>query len=311
MGRRRRHVVACGSARHRRRPRRPSTARAVISAVGQLNRPTPPRHRRPRRLRRAGVPLRPLGPLRRPRRQAGGADRRRRQRVPDRARHRRRGRRTSPSSSARRSGCSRTRTTTSRSGPGVQWALRHLPFYGRWYRFLLFWPACDGGLDAARVDPDYPRPGAGGQRDERHHPPDVHRLDRRARWRRRPRAAGQGRARLPGHRQAHAAGQRQLAADAHPRRRRPGPRGHRPHRGRRRGHRRRACATRSTSSSSPPGSRPTASCGRWRCVGRDGAVLAERWGERPAGLPRHHRPRASRTCSACTGRARTWLTAAA
>ena len=25
-------------------------------------------------------------------------------------------------------------------GPGVQWALRHLPFYGRWYRFLLFWP---------------------------------------------------------------------------------------------------------------------------------------------------------------------------
>jgi 4-hydroxyacetophenone monooxygenase len=41
-------------------------------------------------------------------------------------------------------------------GPGVQWALRHLPFYGRWYRFLLFWPACDGGLPAMRVDPDYP-----------------------------------------------------------------------------------------------------------------------------------------------------------
>jgi 4-hydroxyacetophenone monooxygenase len=41
-------------------------------------------------------------------------------------------------------------------GSGVQWALRHLPFYGRWYRFLLFWPGCDKGLDAARVDPDYP-----------------------------------------------------------------------------------------------------------------------------------------------------------
>jgi 4-hydroxyacetophenone monooxygenase len=41
-------------------------------------------------------------------------------------------------------------------GPGVQWALRHLPFYGRWYRFLLFWPGCDKGLVAARVDPDYP-----------------------------------------------------------------------------------------------------------------------------------------------------------
>ena len=40
-------------------------------------------------------------------------------------------------------------------GPGVQWALRHLPFYGRWYRFLVFWPGCDKGLEAARVDPDY------------------------------------------------------------------------------------------------------------------------------------------------------------
>jgi 4-hydroxyacetophenone monooxygenase len=41
-------------------------------------------------------------------------------------------------------------------GPGVKWALRHLPFYGRWYRFLILWPGCDKGLAAARVDPDYP-----------------------------------------------------------------------------------------------------------------------------------------------------------
>ena len=41
-------------------------------------------------------------------------------------------------------------------GPGVRWALRHLPFYGRWYRFLIFWPGCDKGLEGARVDPDYP-----------------------------------------------------------------------------------------------------------------------------------------------------------
>jgi 4-hydroxyacetophenone monooxygenase len=40
-------------------------------------------------------------------------------------------------------------------GEGVQWALRHLPFYGRWYRFLLFWPGCDGALAAVRVDPDF------------------------------------------------------------------------------------------------------------------------------------------------------------
>jgi 4-hydroxyacetophenone monooxygenase len=43
-------------------------------------------------------------------------------------------------------------------GPGVQWALRHLPFYGRWYRYLILWPACDGGLEGARIDPDYPHP---------------------------------------------------------------------------------------------------------------------------------------------------------
>ena len=44
-------------------------------------------------------------------------------------------------------------------GPGVQWALRHLPFYGRWFRFLILWPGCDGGLAAAKVDPSYPDTG--------------------------------------------------------------------------------------------------------------------------------------------------------
>lgn len=41
-------------------------------------------------------------------------------------------------------------------GPGMRWAIRHLPFYGRWYRFLIFWPGCDTGLAAAKVDPDWP-----------------------------------------------------------------------------------------------------------------------------------------------------------
>jgi 4-hydroxyacetophenone monooxygenase len=40
-------------------------------------------------------------------------------------------------------------------GPGVRWALKHLPFYGRWYRFLIFWPGCDTGLEAARIDPAF------------------------------------------------------------------------------------------------------------------------------------------------------------
>jgi 4-hydroxyacetophenone monooxygenase len=41
-------------------------------------------------------------------------------------------------------------------GPGIRWAIRHLPFYGRWYRFLIFWPGCDTGLAAAKVDPQWP-----------------------------------------------------------------------------------------------------------------------------------------------------------
>jgi 4-hydroxyacetophenone monooxygenase len=43
-----------------------------------------------------------------------------------------------------------------RVGEGTRWAMEHLPFYSRWYRFLLLWPGADKGLDAARVDPDYP-----------------------------------------------------------------------------------------------------------------------------------------------------------
>lgn len=40
-------------------------------------------------------------------------------------------------------------------GDGVRWAMRHLPFYGRWYRFLVLWPGADKGLDAAEGDPNY------------------------------------------------------------------------------------------------------------------------------------------------------------
>src|SRR5262249_27103666 len=40
-------------------------------------------------------------------------------------------------------------------GDGVRWAMRHLPFYGRWYRFLVLWPGSDKGLDAAEADPGY------------------------------------------------------------------------------------------------------------------------------------------------------------
>ncbi|MEE3064490.1 MAG: NAD(P)/FAD-dependent oxidoreductase [Actinomycetota bacterium] len=40
-------------------------------------------------------------------------------------------------------------------GDGVRWAMNNLPFYGRWYRFLVLWPGSDKGLDAAEGDPNY------------------------------------------------------------------------------------------------------------------------------------------------------------
>jgi 4-hydroxyacetophenone monooxygenase len=39
---------------------------------------------------------------------------------------------------------------------GKKWCLQHLPFYTRWFRFLLFWPACDGAYDTVVVDPTWP-----------------------------------------------------------------------------------------------------------------------------------------------------------
>ena len=40
-------------------------------------------------------------------------------------------------------------------GEGMRWALRHLPGYARWFRFLIFFPGCDTGLAAAKVDPGW------------------------------------------------------------------------------------------------------------------------------------------------------------
>jgi len=39
---------------------------------------------------------------------------------------------------------------------GKKWCLRHLPFYTRWFRFLIFWPACDGAYETVFVDPEWP-----------------------------------------------------------------------------------------------------------------------------------------------------------
>lgn len=39
---------------------------------------------------------------------------------------------------------------------GKKWCLQNLPCYTRWFRFLIFWPACDGAYDTVFVDPDWP-----------------------------------------------------------------------------------------------------------------------------------------------------------
>ncbi len=38
---------------------------------------------------------------------------------------------------------------------GDAWALRHLPFYGRWYRFVMTFAGISAGMDMYRIDPDY------------------------------------------------------------------------------------------------------------------------------------------------------------
>ncbi|MFA5883292.1 MAG: NAD(P)/FAD-dependent oxidoreductase [Acidimicrobiia bacterium] len=38
---------------------------------------------------------------------------------------------------------------------GDKWAMRHLPFYGRWFRFLTFYPGAGLTIEGSRVDPGY------------------------------------------------------------------------------------------------------------------------------------------------------------
>ncbi|MGI8664367.1 MAG: flavin-containing monooxygenase [Acidimicrobiales bacterium] len=38
---------------------------------------------------------------------------------------------------------------------GLRWLMRHVPTYAHWYRFWLFWRTADGLLPAAKADPDW------------------------------------------------------------------------------------------------------------------------------------------------------------
>jgi 4-hydroxyacetophenone monooxygenase len=39
-----------------------------------------------------------------------------------------------------------------------RWLVQHVPYYARWFRFLIFYPGSDGILPALRIDKDYPHP---------------------------------------------------------------------------------------------------------------------------------------------------------
>lgn len=40
--------------------------------------------------------------------------------------------------------------------PGDRWALRHLPFYARWFRFMMTYPGIATGTAPYKIDPDFP-----------------------------------------------------------------------------------------------------------------------------------------------------------
>ena len=42
---------------------------------------------------------------------------------------------------------------------GVKWLIEHAPFYGKWYRFFLFWLLTDGVYDAVKGDDDWEKGG--------------------------------------------------------------------------------------------------------------------------------------------------------
>ena len=121
---------------------------------------------------------------------------------------------------------------------GDRWALRHLPFYGRWYRFIMTFGGIAAGSEPYRIEPGY--------EDETGHSVNAVNATRAngfVGWMKsiiadgRPR--GQGRARLSGPREARPAGQRVVAAVPAASERGAGPHRHREDRARRRRHRRR------------------------------------------------------------------------
>ncbi|MDR7096023.1 flavin-containing monooxygenase [Hydrogenophaga laconesensis] len=50
--------------------------------------------------------------------------------------------------------------------PGMMWLLRHIPYYGRWFRFWQFWVAVEGRLPLVEAEPDWDHPVSVGRANE-------------------------------------------------------------------------------------------------------------------------------------------------
>ena len=157
--------------RYRRRGRQQETltANAVISAVGQLNRPQLARPSR------AGTSS-PASSFHSAQwdhqhdltGKRVARDRHRRQRLPVRARGRRKQASEAgdlpahaalgqPDAALPRRACPRASTG----------CCNHVPYYAKWYRFWLFWRTAEAAAAGAEVDPDWPDQDALGQRGQR------------------------------------------------------------------------------------------------------------------------------------------------
>ena len=127
---------------------------AIVTAVGQLNRPEP-RYSRAREFRGPVMAFGGLAASARLEGQDGGSDRHRCERPPNRA------------GMAKVAGRLKV---FQRSAPwvfpnpqyhaavsaGKKWLLTHVPYYARWYRFLLFYAGSDGLLPALKIVPEWP-----------------------------------------------------------------------------------------------------------------------------------------------------------
>ncbi len=194
--------------------------------------------------------------------------------------------------------------------PGDAWALKHLPFYGRWYRFVMTYAGIAAGMEMYRIDPEYDDPthqsinplnaAAGdvaGGLDALTASATTPSCSRRSFPTIPPRASASSRTTAPGCAPAEA--QRRAGADRH---RAGGPRRHRHDRrhalpGRRHLLRHRVPAQR------VPGVHGRSRAG-WRLVAR--AV-----GRRAHGVPRHHDAELPQPLLHRTARERTWPSAPA